>query len=61
VSVPDSDRFSPGKDPVLVAKEAGWALGPVWMGEDNLVFTEIRSPYRLAVTAALPRPQFDVK
>jgi hypothetical protein len=22
--------FTPGKDPVLILQEAGWALGPVW-------------------------------
>ena len=26
----------PGKDPVPIAQEAGWALGPVWTGAKNL-------------------------
>ena len=27
---------TPGKDPVSVVQEAGWALGPVWTGAENL-------------------------
>jgi len=26
----------PGKDPVPVVQEAGWAPGPVWTGAENL-------------------------
>jgi hypothetical protein len=33
----------PGKDPVPIVQQAGWAPGPVWTGEENLVTTEIRS------------------
>jgi len=25
-------RFTPGKDPVPIVQEAGWALGEVWTG-----------------------------
>jgi hypothetical protein len=25
-------HFTPGKDPVPIAQEAGWAPGPVWTG-----------------------------
>ena len=35
-------HFTPGKDPVPILQEAGWAPGPVWTG-DNLVPTRIRS------------------
>ena len=28
--------FTPGKDPVPIVQEAGWALGPVWTGAENL-------------------------
>jgi hypothetical protein len=34
-------RFTPGKDPVPIVQEAGWAPGPVWtcvmvyMGDSN--------------------------
>jgi len=34
----------PGKDPVPIVQEAGWAPGPVWTGAENLVHTVIRSP-----------------
>ena len=26
----------PGKDPVSILQEAGWAPGPVWTGAENL-------------------------
>ena len=38
----------PGKDPVHIVKEAGWAPGSVWTGAKNLAPTEIRSPDRPA-------------
>ena len=31
----------PGKDPVTIVQEAGWALGPVWTAAENLVQTGI--------------------
>ena len=37
-------RFTPGKDPVYIVQEAGWAPGPVWMGADDLAHTAFRSP-----------------
>ena len=36
--------FAPGKDPVPIVQEAGWAPGPVWTGAENLATTGIRSP-----------------
>jgi len=36
--------FTPGKDPVPIVQEAGWAPGPVWTGAGNLAPTGIRSP-----------------
>jgi hypothetical protein len=36
--------FTPGKDPVPIVEEAGWAPGPVWTGAENLAPTRIRSP-----------------
>ena len=33
----------PGKDPVPIVQEAGWAPGPVWTGVENLVLTRIQS------------------
>jgi hypothetical protein len=29
-SAPFPDCFTPGKDPVPIVQEAGWAPGPVW-------------------------------
>ena len=45
--------FTPGKDPVPIVQEAGWASEPVWIGAENLALTGIRfqplseSPSRL--------------
>jgi hypothetical protein len=36
--------FTPGKDPVPILQEAGWAPGPVWTGAENLAPTGIQSP-----------------
>jgi hypothetical protein len=41
-------HFTPGKNPVPILQEAGWAPGPVWTGAENLVTTGIRSPDRPA-------------
>ena len=30
-------HLTPGKDPVPIVQEAGWASGPVWTGAENLV------------------------
>jgi len=38
----------PGKDPVPIVQEAGWAPGPVWTEAENLAPTGIRSPDRPA-------------
>jgi len=35
-STPRPDRFTPGKDPVPIVQEAGWAPGTVWTGAENL-------------------------
>jgi hypothetical protein len=34
---------TPGKDPVPIVQEAGWAPGLVWTGVENLTPTRIRS------------------
>jgi hypothetical protein len=41
----------PGKDPVPIVQEAGWATGPVWTGAENLATTGIRSPDRQPVAS----------
>jgi hypothetical protein len=38
----DGQRFTPGKDPVSIVQEAGWASGPIWTGTENLAPTGIR-------------------
>ena len=48
VSVTPWPLFTPGKDPVPIVREAGWAPGPVWIGAANLAPTGIRSPDRPA-------------
>jgi hypothetical protein len=35
--------FCPGKDPVPIVWEVGWAPGSVWTGAENLATTGIRS------------------
>ena len=45
-SPPRPGRFTPGKDPVPIVLEAGWAPGPAWMFAENLAPTGIRSPDR---------------
>ena len=35
-STPRPGRFTPGKDPVPIVQEVGWAPGPVWTGAENL-------------------------
>jgi len=35
--------FTPGKNPVPILQEAGWAPGLVWTGAENLAHTGIRS------------------
>ena len=45
---------TPGKDPIPILQEAGWAPGPVWKGE-NLVPTGIRSRTVQTVVQSLYR------
>ena len=37
VTVTPRQHLTPGKDPVPIVQEAGWASGPVWTGAGNLV------------------------
>jgi len=43
VSSTPRPHFTPGKDPVPILQEVGWAPGLVWTGAKNLVPTGIRS------------------
>ena len=47
--------FTPGKDPLPIAQEAGWASEPVWIGAENLAPTGIRSPNLPARSESLYR------
>ena len=47
--------FTPGKDPVPIVQEAGWASEPVWIGAENLAPTGIRSPNLPARSESLYR------
>jgi hypothetical protein len=56
VSVTPRPLFTPGKDPVPIVQEAGWAPGPVWKGAENLAPpTGIQSPERPARSQSLHR------
>ena len=55
VSVTPRPLFTPGKDPVPIVQEAGWAPGLVWAGAENLAPTGIRSPDRPARSQSLYR------
>ena len=50
--------FTPGKDPVPIVQEAGWAPGPVWTGAENLDPTGIRSPDHPACSQSLYRLRY---
>jgi len=54
-STPCLGRFTPGKDPVPIVYDAGWAEGPIWTGAENLAPTGIRSPDRRARSELLQR------
>jgi hypothetical protein len=43
----------PGRDPVPIVQEAGWAPEPVWTGAENLAPTGIRSADRRARSESL--------
>jgi len=47
--------YPPGKEPVSIVQEAGWASGLVWTGAENLASTGIRSPDRPARSQSLYR------
>ena len=59
VSVTPRPLFTPGKDPVPIVQEAGWAPGLVWAGAGNLDPTGIRSsPDRPAHNQSLYRLRY---
>ena len=54
VSSTPQPYFTPGKDPVPIVQEAGWAQGPVWTGR-KFRPTGIQSPDRPARSQSLYR------
>ena len=50
--------FTPGKDPIPIVQEAGWAPGPVWTGAENLTPTRIRSLDRPVRSQSLYRLRY---
>jgi len=58
VSVTPRPLFTPGKNPVPIVQEAGWAPGPVWTDAENLAPTDIRSPDRPARSQSLYRLRY---
>jgi hypothetical protein len=48
-------HLTPGKEPVPILQEAGWASGLVWTGAEDLAPTGIRSPDRPARRQSLYR------
>jgi len=58
VSFTPRPLFTPGKDPVPIVQEAGWAPGPVWTSAENLAPTGIRSPDRPARSQSLNRLRY---
>jgi len=58
VSVTPQPLFTPGKDPVPILQEAGWDLGPVWTGAENLAPTEFRLPDLPARSQSLYRLRY---
>ena len=53
--------FTPGKVPVPIVQEAGWAPGPVWTGAENLAHTGIRSSDRPARSQSLYRLSYPAR
>ena len=48
VSVTPQSHLTPGKDPVPIVQEAGWAPGLFWTGAESLAPIGIRSSDRPA-------------
>ena len=62
-SAPRPGRFTPRKDSVPIAQEAGWASGLVWTGAENFAppprrdsIPRLSSPQRIAIPTELSRP-----
>jgi hypothetical protein len=60
LSAPRRGRLTPGKDPVPIVQEAGWAPGRVWTCAKNLAPTGIRSSDLPARSQSLYRLSYRV-
>ena len=58
VSVTPWPLFTPGKEPVPIVQDAGWAPGPVWTGAEILAPTGTRSPDRPTRSQSLYRLRY---
>ena len=58
ISVTPRPLFTPGKDPVPIVQEAGWAPGPVWTGVENVAHAGIRFPDRPGRSQSLHRLRY---
>jgi hypothetical protein len=58
VSVTPRPHSTPGKDPVPIVQDAGWAPGPVWTFAENNAPTGIRSPDHPARSQSLYRLRY---
>ena len=65
VSSTPRPHFTPGKDPVPILQEAGWAPGPVWTGgksrphRDSIPDRAARSS--VAIPTEIPGPNIFIK
>jgi hypothetical protein len=58
LSVMPRPLFTPGKDPVPIVQEAGWATWPIWRSADKRVPARSRSPDRPARSQSLYRLRY---
>jgi hypothetical protein len=56
LSEPRPGRFSPGKDPVPIVQEAGWAPGPAWTSDGITVIFLGHNPIEHPVTMRSKQP-----
>ena len=61
VSSKPRPHFTPGKDPVPILQEAGWAPGPVWMGGKSRPNRDsIPDRPTVAIPTELPGPHIEI-
>jgi len=54
---PEGGHFTPGKDPVPLLQEAGWAPGPVWTGGKSRPHRDSIPDRPARIPTELPGPQ----